>query len=158
MFSRPFFLTSSTPDRHDPALRSGLHLLPVDLCSPLLGPTEPLQPEDEETRGYFGGIQVRGPGEGILPGAGAGGAGLLLSARVSGESSSACARMCVRARLCACACVVVADGGRFNCQKTLAVEYFASHVASLNFGALICKLILIRMPPFHSLWRCVKVR
>lgn len=82
------------PSRHDPALCSGLHLLPVDLCSPLLGPTEPLQSEDGETGGCFGGIQVRGQDEGILPGARAGGAGLLLSGRVSGERSSMCVHAC----------------------------------------------------------------
>lgn len=82
------FLIFSTLDRHAPALCTGLHLLPVDLCSPLPGPAESLQPADGETGGCSGGIQVRGQGEGILPGAGAGRADLLLSGRVSGESRS----------------------------------------------------------------------
>lgn len=75
------FLIFSTLDRHAPALCTGLHLLPVDLCSPLLGPAESLQSAYGETGGCLGGIQVREQGEGILPGA-----DLLLSGRVSGES------------------------------------------------------------------------
>lgn len=92
VFSQPSFLTFSTPDRHDPALCTGLHLLPAELCSPLLGSAESLQPADGETRGRSGGIQVRGQGEGILPGVRAGGADLLLSGRASDKSRS---RLCV---------------------------------------------------------------
>lgn len=79
----------SPPDRHAPALRTGLHLLPVDLCSLLLVPAESLYPEDGETGGCFGGIQVRGRGEGIFPGARADGAGFLLSRKIVGRAGTA---------------------------------------------------------------------
>lgn len=36
------FLTFSTPDRHDPVLCTGLHLLPTGLHALLLVPTESL--------------------------------------------------------------------------------------------------------------------
>lgn len=88
VFSCSSFLTFSTPDRHGPVLCTGLHFLPTELHCPLLGPAEPLQPADGESRGCFGGVQVRGQGEGILLGLGLVGAGLLLSGRVSGESRS----------------------------------------------------------------------
>ena len=92
----PSHLTFSTPDRHASALCTGLYLLPAELCCPLLGSAEPFQPADGETRGCFGGIQVRGQGEDILPGARAGEAGLLLPGRVSDDSRS---RLCVHVRV-----------------------------------------------------------
>lgn len=131
------------PHRHAPALCTGLHFLPTELHCPLLGPAEPLPPADGETRGCFGGVQVRGQSEGILPGARAGGADPLLLGRVSGESRSpVCARAHVRVRACACVCACTrtrGDESKKKKQKKLALGSFASHFTSLNFRALTCK-------------------
>lgn len=111
------------PDRHGSALRSGLRLLPGALYPPLLGPREPLQPADGETGSCSGGVQVRGQGEGALPGARAGGADPP-SGRVGGERGRA-----------------GGGAGRLSTRETLAVEYFECHLASLTGAVLICKRI-----------------
>lgn len=134
----PSVLTFPHPDRHDPALCTGLRLLPVGLCSLLLVPAESLCPEDGETGGCFAGIQVRGRGEGIFPGARADGADFLLPRKM----------------------VVRADTawwwwwGWGDAKVNTGCGLFCKSFSISEFWRLHLSVVLIRIPMWHSSCRC----